>query len=162
MVLSPPALLIRESAMNLERHQRKCQACHHADLGGIQRDFMASVACFQLDQEYDLADGCARRHALAAGWYEERQKSSMATLDRFVEQGLAKGRVGALRVSAANVLRALELRAKISGEMVERRLDLSADFEGRSVEELEFYARNGRWPVGAEIQLVQGTNGAPH
>ena len=113
--------------MNAERHSRKCQACHHPDLADIHRDFMSSVSCLQLDQKYGLASGCARRHAIATGWYEERQQNSVATLDRYIAEGISTGKVDRVRVTGANVIRALELKAKLSGEMREPPTDTQTD-----------------------------------
>jgi hypothetical protein len=105
--------------MKIERHRRKCQVCHHPQLDDIRRDFMASEAVYLLDKKYDLAQGSARRHAIAMGWFEERQQNSIATLDRFIADGMTKGKVNSVRVSGANIIKALELKAKLTGELKE-------------------------------------------
>ena len=58
-------------------------------------------------------------------------------------------------------VRAADTLAEIMGMKVQRTADLTKQFDGRSEEELEFYANNGRWPEsmdgsGSDASAAQG------
>lgn len=56
-------------------------------------------------------------------------------------------------------VKAAETLGKMLGMMVERTADVTKEFEGRSDEELAFFAQNGYWPENVDSEQ-SGTGGA--
>ncbi len=52
-----------------------------------------------------------------------------------------------LRVTATNVIEAIKVHAKLTGEWVDLTEDIRREFEGKSTEEIRHHAEHGRWPA---------------
>jgi hypothetical protein len=74
----------RESA--LERHQRKCVICSHAERETIDEQFLNWHSPMRIAIHYDLEVRGLFRHAHATGLYTSRQANLRSALDRVLER----------------------------------------------------------------------------
>jgi hypothetical protein len=95
----------------LALHRAKCSICKHPDREEIERDFLDWVSPRELAEHWKTGSYRAiYRHAHTVGLYEQRRKNWQAALDRIIE------RVGEVQVTAAAVISAIRLSAKLDRE----------------------------------------------
>jgi hypothetical protein len=70
----------------LERHQRKCLICSHAERETIDEQFLNWHSPMRIAIHYDLEVRGLFRHAHATGLYISRQQNLRAALDRVLER----------------------------------------------------------------------------
>ncbi len=100
-----------------ERHARKCEICHHPDREEIEQCFLIWMRPEHLSRVFKVDGGEAaiRRHAKAVGLYELRRQDTRNIVENVMEHSVIA------QTSAADVLRAVELHARLSagGELRE-------------------------------------------
>jgi hypothetical protein len=70
----------------LERHQRKCIICSHAERETIEAQFVNWHSPMRISIHYDLEIRGLSRHAHATGLYTSRQQNIRSALDRVLER----------------------------------------------------------------------------
>ena len=135
--------------MNRKRHAAHCTVCAHPEAKAIEAGFLEWESPRSLERQYSLPQTSVWRHAKAFDLYEKRQDNLVGVLERIIEKGLTK----VPNVSAANLIEAVKTHAKLTGQWVDRTQELPVEAEGRTPDELLFFAKTGRWPD--EVQLEQ-------
>jgi hypothetical protein len=136
----------QQMAVNRGRHEKFCTMCKHPKREGIERDFVNWRSPAEITKKYRLSDrGTVYRHAHAFGLFAKRRRNVRAALEHIIE------RAGAVEVSAASVVAAVQAYAKINaqGQWVDRSETINVHelFDRMSQDELETYARDGSLPA---------------
>ena len=85
----------------LERHQRKCAVCHHAEREAIEDLFTHWHTPSQLAYEYDLDLRSIYRHAHATGLLRARRRNLRCVLEHILEDAMR------VQVTSDSVVRAV-------------------------------------------------------
>ena len=94
-------------------HRRRCVVCNHEDRADIEAAFLSWQPIDRIVKDYNLNDRCTiYRHANATDLFEQRRQHMRRALDLIIEQA------GSVKVSAADVIRAVELSLRIDGKDV--------------------------------------------
>lgn len=128
--------------MKLSRHESQCTVCKRPDRGLIEEKYINWQSRIRLEEEYGLPRDSLYRHAKALGLDDRRQSNLIGALETIIERGLNTD----LRVTATNVIEAIKVHAKLTGQWVDLTGDIRREFEGKSTEEIRHYADTGRWP----------------
>ena len=135
--------------MNLERHRGKCQVCQHPELEVIEREYVAWQTVEAVRRKYALGKNSLNRHVEALHLDEKRRQNKLVALEKLISWGIT-----ALKpedITGRNVIAAAQLHAKLQGELIERREDVTAMLERLSDAELEFWKHTGRVPEPGEL-----------
>ncbi len=135
--------------MNLERHRGKCSVCQHPELAAIEADYLRWQTVESLRVKYDLPENSLNRHIKAFRLDEKLRANKLVGLEQIMAMGLTHIKPEA--VTAANVVAAAQLHAKLQGELVDRTEDITVTLEAASDAELAFYALHGRLPDASEL-----------
>jgi hypothetical protein len=136
----------RQQAVSRGRHEKFCTICKHPKREEIERDFINWHSPAEIAKKYRLSDrGTVYRHAHVFGLFAKRRRNVRAALEHIIE------RAGAVEVSAASVVAAVQAYAKINaqGQWVDRSETINVHelFDRMSQDELETYARDGSLPA---------------
>jgi hypothetical protein len=135
----------RQGAVNRGRHEKFCTMRKHPKREETECDFVNWRSPVEIAKKYRLSDrGTVYRHAHVFGLFAKRRRNVRAALEHIIE------RAGAVEVSAASVVAAVQAYSKINaqGQWVDRSqtVNLHELFERMSLEELDTYAREERLP----------------
>lgn len=134
--------------MNQKKHASKCSVCRHPDTEEIESRFLAWDSPRTLEEAYRLPQTSVWRHAKALNLYEKRQESLVDVIEKVIEKGIVE--LG--KVSATNLIQAVQVHAKLTGQWVDqtRELDtIMARLDEAEKEELEHFIEHGRMPEKA-------------
>jgi hypothetical protein len=85
------------------RHQRKCELCHHPDREAIEEEFVHWHEPYAIGRRYSVSKQSIYRHAHAAGLIAHRRENTRSILERILEQAAGT----ATRVTGQTVINAL-------------------------------------------------------
>jgi hypothetical protein len=109
----PPAAASEPTKPDPDFHRRRCVVCNHEDRAEIDAAFLGWQSADRIVEDYNLPSRSALyRHANATNLLEQRRQHMRSALDLIIEQ------VGNVKVSAADVIRAIELSLRIDGKHV--------------------------------------------
>jgi len=136
----------RQGAVNRGHHEKFCTMCKHPKREEMECDFVNWRSPVEIAKKYRLSDrGTVYRHAHVFGHFAKRRRNVRAALEHIIE------RAGAVEVSAASVVAAVQAYAKINaqGQWVDRSETINVHelFDRMSQDELETYARDGSLPA---------------
>jgi hypothetical protein len=136
----------RQGTVNRSRHEKFCTMCKHPKREEMECDFVNWRSPAEIAKQYRLSDrGTVYRHAHVFGLFAKRRRNVRPALEHIIE------RAGAVEVSAASVVAAVQAYAKINaqGQWVDRNetVNLNELFDRMSQDELETYARDGSLPA---------------
>ena len=137
----------------MSKHEAQCTVCKHSDRKRIEHRFVNWTSRTVLEQEYELPRDSLYRHAKAKGLYAKRQNNLVGALETIIERGLSNN----VDVTTTNVIEAIKSHAKLTGQWVDRREDVTAQLERATDEELSFYALHGRIPDPGELDASDDT-----
>ena len=126
--------------------------CQHPELAAIEADYLRWQTVESLRVKYDLPENSHNRHIKAYGLDEKLRGNKLVGLEQIMSMGLTHIKPEA--VTAANVVAAAQLHAKLQGELVDRTEDVTAQLERATDEELSFYALHGRIPDPGELDAA--------
>ena len=132
--------------MNRNRHAAHCSVCGHPEAEVIESKFLQWESPRSLESRYGLPATSVWRHAKAFNLYEKRQDNVLGVLERIIEKGISE----LPDVTATNLIEAVKTHAKLTGQWVDRTQELPPEAEGRTADELLFFAKTGRWPTEVE------------
>ncbi len=135
--------------MNLERHRGKCSVCQHPELAAIEADYLRWQTVESLRVKYNLPENSLNRHIKAFRLDEKLRGNKLVGLEQIMSMGLTHIKPEA--VTAANVVAAAQLHAKLQGELIDRTQDITVQLERATDAELRFYALHGRLPGPGEL-----------
>ncbi len=141
--------------MNLERHRGKCSVCQHPELAAIEADYLRWQTVESLRVKYNLPENSLNRHIKAFRLDEKLRGNKLVGLEQIMSMGLTHMKPEA--VTAANVVAAAQLHAKLQGELIDRTEDVTAQLEKATDAELAFYALHGRIPDPGELDASDDT-----
>ena len=150
----------KETRVNLTRHARDCGVCRHAARGAIERAFVAWESPSEIAKAYRLQRSTIYLHAAAMGLTAERTANVKTALANFIE------RCSRVRPSAAAFVSACIALSKMNeaGQTVERvavsSSNITAQFAGFTIGELEAFARDGILPewYATALSATQGAS----
>ncbi len=133
----------------MERHRGKCSVCQHPELAAIEADYLRWQTVESIREKYDLPGNSLNRHIKAYGLDEKLRGNKLVGLEQIMSMGLTHIKPEA--VTAANVVAAAQLHAKLQGELIDRTEDITVQLEAASDAELAFYSLHGRIPNPGEL-----------
>jgi hypothetical protein len=68
------------------RHQRKCEICHHPDREAIEEEFVHWHEPYAISRRYSVSKQSIYRHAHATGLIAHRRDNTRSILERILEQ----------------------------------------------------------------------------
>jgi hypothetical protein len=68
------------------RHQRKCEICHHPDREAIEEEFVHWHEPYTISRRYSVSKQSIYRHAHATGLIAHRRENTRSILERILEQ----------------------------------------------------------------------------
>jgi hypothetical protein len=68
------------------RHQRKCEICHHPDREAIEEEFVHWHEPYAIGRRYSVSKQSIYRHAHATGLISQRRDNTRSILERILEQ----------------------------------------------------------------------------
>jgi len=140
--------MARKPATNPNRHVAQCTICAHEDLAAIDAAYLAYRPVDEIAADYSVCRDAVYRHAKALN-LEERRSSNILGLCSWI---LEKGQLQDIEVTPALLANAMQLSAKIRGQLVDRTLDLTTQLRSASDAELDFFELHGRLPTAGELQ----------
>jgi hypothetical protein len=145
--------------MDLERHERGCKLCTHADRAEIESEFLAWESPSRLARRFKITRRSIYRHASALDLFQKRSRNIRSALEKVIERGCET------QIGARGLVAAVEAYSKINstGKWIERRevVNLNELFDKMSEEELETYARDGRLPAWFENMIARTAEPSP-
>ena len=73
-------------APDTNRHQRKCEICHHPDREAIEEEFIHWHEPYTISRRYSVSKQSIYRHAHATGLIAHRRENTRSILERILEQ----------------------------------------------------------------------------
>ena len=135
--------------MNLERHRGKCSVCQHPELAAIEADYQRWKTVESLREKYGLPGNSLNRHIKAFRLDEKLRRNKLVGLEQIMSMGLTHIRPE--DITGANVVAAMQLHAKLQGELVDRTEDITHQLEKATDAELDFFRHHGRLPNPGEL-----------
>jgi hypothetical protein len=123
--------------------------CRHPELAAIEADYLRWQTVESLRTRYGLPEHSLNRHIKAFHLDETLRRNKLCGLEQIMAMGLT-----ALKpedVTAANVVAAMQLHAKLQGELVDRTEDVTLSLQQATDAELDFYELHGRLPNAGEL-----------
>ena len=128
--------------MRFAKHQAHCTVCKHPDRAEIDRSFVNWESRPSLEEKYALPRDSLYRHAKACGLYDRRQHNLVGSLEKIIRRGLSS-KVG---VTMTNVIEAIKVHGKLTGQWVDWTGEVDKMFPGKSLEDIKIFGRTGKWP----------------
>ena len=134
--------------MNRKRHAGHCRVCRHPEVKEIESKFLEWESPRSLERLYDLPETSVWRHCRAFDLYDKRQDGLLTVLEKLIEVGVSK----LPEVTATNLIAAVQLHGKFTGRLVDRTQEIPAEAEGKTPDELLFFAKTGGWPDDKQLE----------
>ena len=122
---------------NKERHSRNCKVCKHTELADIERMYLDGYSTYAVADNFTgISQKSVFHHVRALKLNDKRDNSSLTQCRMIIDRANFTGH----KPSDALAGKAIELQAKIKGELIERRrhegkveveIDLSKQVDNR-------------------------------
>ena len=129
--------------MNLDKHRRRCTVCKHPQREEIEDQFLGFQSPRSLERKFELPETSVYRHAKALRLYSKRENSLVVALGRIIEKGVTN----LPQITATNLIEAIKAQAKLTGQWIDRTQAFPAELQGKTDEELDYFATHGVWPA---------------
>lgn len=101
---------------SIKRHQDVCKVCKHQEREEIERRFLIGESVYEIAEDFNVDYWTIDRHTKAYKLQDKREEGTLRQVSRIIN----RARLGKREPTDALVSKALELKAKITGELIER------------------------------------------
>ena len=121
------------------QHEAQCTVCNHPQRKEIDREWLKGMAGSDIAEKYNLSEAAISRHAKA----EKLHSHKDAAVLRHCRTLITNAKIDEREVSDMMLSKALEMQAKITGELVEKKQVEHSGSLNLTIEQIQERQRKG-------------------